>query len=1323
MGRGWLRGMLVAVSLFSAVVSSVNAADDYTVIKSGVACSFLTSFDGSMYFVDQATSNLYKTDGTEAGTVLVKEAFKPSYYVVGGDYFFMAVTTSSEVTGLWAIKKGESTPTRLSETIVNPTGMTYANSTLFVGNKSYAGTHQLFVSDGTASGTKWIKDVYFCSSSLAIGNSLYFAGQAMDGDKKYGLWVTDGTTDGTKELQGGYDSDYYGPKELLAFNDALYFSLYEGLATCVGTTVSTVKSLKRPSELTVVGDKLVFTARDASSNALGIYASDGTESGTTVIAEGASFSDGVVAGGKFHFNGYKTGTTNSYGVWVSDGSAAGTSEVKNLGEGTDYQGANFTDVNGVACFSSNGALWKTDGSTATELKTDVYPSRLVEIDNVLYFRGVLQGNRSGVSREPSANYSLHVYNLTDAPSQYISAFDPLTLNSYDGKILGYVHFDDGTSTIQGDKLVEVQKYGKVVEAYTFTTKTEPSDIGGTTGDGTYPKDLDVQITAKSSATVGEGDDAKDYVFSKWTVSGEVTLVGSATATTSSVKINGEGAATAVYEEKQCTLTVATNPATIGGTSGGGTYSKGNEPLITALEKKTFYENGAYVTFLFTKWTLTGDLEMVSESSPGIARVRVNGDGTATAVYAQGCDLSVVAKPIVLACVNGTGSYPPGTEVAVSADSLEVNYNGPSEDCRGIWRFNQWVVSGDVTLISGETSLNATVLVQTGQAVAAANYSMSAGEVTTATEPEGLGGTSGDGEFDADSETTVRAQPSVVVQDTETQETVWKFKEWQVSGNIEIVSGQEETACDVKVNGHGAATAVYEEAPKPSEGGLVVTVGGDYRSYASVTPGVLDVAAGESVDIACEIYEEYQKAWRFSHWGVLGDGTLSDPLSSSAKLVVKPTLTEGSSIKVTAYLKENPKYEVSTSVKPSSSAGTITLGSEGETFYDGERVEVTATPASGYTFSSAIETSGEGGNVCHTKNPFTVTICPDSRITVFYKGAPITEMTGGAGASGVGKGGLLLLGDIAPYTNTNKGRSIEDFDPESDVVKVWIGEREIDCDLDEGAWKPPVKQEEPAKYTYTSDDKDPFVKVVLDFKKMEFSAQLRKADLSDELDNAWSSIPVTIQIGEEAVYSSNVVAELNGSWSFDGKKDESENIEDLSATMSVFSTDAMKVKAVLRQGKENADKLTIKSGKDELVLAADFEYDDFPEYVCVYLNDWELEVGPFQFVETDETDNDETSKGKNSTPRKIFSYNSGKDETPKVKMVIDQEKKFSWRLTVGDTDLSSINPANGVNLKLVVGNAVGGRLILPKIKSKYKFESEKDEEESEASDARHALGAR
>jgi ELWxxDGT repeat protein len=236
----------------------------------GSAPSDFTAVGATTFFL--ATDNahgreIYKTDGTEEGTRLVKD-INPG-------------PADSNIHGLTALN----------------------GLLLFFANDGVHG-EELWRSNGTEKGTRLVDDINpgpgnSTSASASLNTTVVFQGKmffsADDGVHGRELWETDGTAAGTSlvaDINPGAGGS--NPSALTTFNGKLYFQaaaggsqLWASDGTASGTSL--VKILNptgdaSPSDFTAFGEALFFAANDGTHGSQ-LWMSDGTETGTTTVAQ------------------------------------------------------------------------------------------------------------------------------------------------------------------------------------------------------------------------------------------------------------------------------------------------------------------------------------------------------------------------------------------------------------------------------------------------------------------------------------------------------------------------------------------------------------------------------------------------------------------------------------------------------------------------------------------------------------------------------------------------------------------------------------------------------------------------------------------------------------------------------------------------------------------------------------------------------------------------------------------------------------------------------------------------------------------------------
>lgn len=391
----------------------------------------LTAVGGTFYFLSAASSGeggLWKTDGTVTGTQPVRE-FRPGrtaagvagsawrpLVVVGGALYFVA-DDGAHGAELWR-SDGTSAGTVLVKDIFpgpassSPLDLTVVGNTLYFTADDGRHGVELWKSDGTTAGTVLVRDLYagvaterdragepnsaYPHDLVAFDGALYFT--ATDGQSGAELWTSDGTAAGTRlvaDLLPG--SPPYGPVAL--------------------------------DNLTAGRTRLYFTAT-SEEGAPQLWATDGTRAGTRLLADFGtgivtwSITDLVTMGDRLYFS---AGTAASgQELWRSDGAPESTRLVKDIvalppasyPDGLGYPHGSYphalTDVRGTLYFVAAGpdgmheALWRSDGTThgtvlvadlpgpALDLSPDVPPMLSVGPD--FYFVAATADGQAGLWR-------------------------------------------------------------------------------------------------------------------------------------------------------------------------------------------------------------------------------------------------------------------------------------------------------------------------------------------------------------------------------------------------------------------------------------------------------------------------------------------------------------------------------------------------------------------------------------------------------------------------------------------------------------------------------------------------------------------------------------------------------------------------------------------------------------------------------------------------------------------------------------------------------------------------------------------------------------
>jgi trimeric autotransporter adhesin len=356
----------------------------------------LTLLNANTYVFNSYESNtgseLWKTDGTAAGTVLLKDlnpngSSEPNSFTKLNNSLIFRATTTTTGGELW-ITDGTAAGTNLIKDIYPGTTWSYPRDfkecngyVYFIANTQAEG-EELWRTDGTNAGTTLVKDVLPGSGSSQIkhltkvGNKLFFVST----NTVYGeeLFVTDGTSAGTilvKDIRPGFLSSNI--QDLTAVGNDVFFSADDGvngkeLWRSSGTNATTliyninpehtfqsqtIIESSNPQNLTALNNKLYFSAeksiytgsafigygRELWSLDIGI--------GQPILVRDANTppsSDGIPIEYTQSFTRfgniiYYPATDGQHGfeLWRSDGTEAGTFMVQDLYEGInngiDYQ--------------------------------------------------------------------------------------------------------------------------------------------------------------------------------------------------------------------------------------------------------------------------------------------------------------------------------------------------------------------------------------------------------------------------------------------------------------------------------------------------------------------------------------------------------------------------------------------------------------------------------------------------------------------------------------------------------------------------------------------------------------------------------------------------------------------------------------------------------------------------------------------------------------------------------------------------------------------------------------------------------------------------
>ncbi len=357
-------------------------------------------FLGMGGFTANSQSGLWKSDGTELGTLFLSNISADHFTISNSILFFRGFDGSDY--GLWKTD-GTSNGTVVLLNDVDPKYLTDVNGLLY-----FNGGGHLWISDGSPAGTTIVKNSIDPEEITYVNGTIFFT--ADDGINGRELWKSDGTESGTVIVHDFLvgSSNPYGLTSFLgelylAANGGQGYELWKSNGTPgIGTVL--VKDINpngpgsnsNPDHLEVVGDLLFFTADDGV-HLTELWRSDGTTGGTQMVKDIFPLSASVPqdltnVGGILFFSCYTLAYLNE--LWRSDGTEDGTYLVKDINPNLSSYPMEMTQIGCDFYFSTNGAsgreLWKSDGNAGgTALIGDINPVGPDDVRNLVHINGTI----------------------------------------------------------------------------------------------------------------------------------------------------------------------------------------------------------------------------------------------------------------------------------------------------------------------------------------------------------------------------------------------------------------------------------------------------------------------------------------------------------------------------------------------------------------------------------------------------------------------------------------------------------------------------------------------------------------------------------------------------------------------------------------------------------------------------------------------------------------------------------------------------------------------------------------------------------------------
>lgn len=372
----------------TTTAGSYAAALSETALANGIVFSAVTP---------ENSLQLYKSDGTDASTVLIGNPVLGENHngikdmiTKGNNAYYISTDYSTGSSTASICKTDGSTITKIVETsYLTHFIISYAVASngivFYILNDNSNGSHQLWRTDGTATGTFMLTVTNNQSNALVtLGNNVFFQGsEQVHGSE---LWKSDGTVLGTQMVQDTYPGEIgSAPYSFFVYKNNLYFGAYVatgyGLWKTDGTSAATIKladvepfpAYNDASPFCISNNTLYFNG-NTSAYGHELWKTNGTTAGTVLVKDinpGITGSNPLkltdVNGSLFFTadNGIK-GTE----LWASKGEAVNTSIVKDISPGSSGTlFIDFVSAGGKLFFNvNNSMLWMSDGTQAGTLQ-------------------------------------------------------------------------------------------------------------------------------------------------------------------------------------------------------------------------------------------------------------------------------------------------------------------------------------------------------------------------------------------------------------------------------------------------------------------------------------------------------------------------------------------------------------------------------------------------------------------------------------------------------------------------------------------------------------------------------------------------------------------------------------------------------------------------------------------------------------------------------------------------------------------------------------------------------------------------------------------
>ncbi len=737
------------------------------------------------------------------------------------------------------------------------------------------------------------------------------------------------------------------------------------------------------------------------------------------------------------------------------------------------------------------------------------------------------------------------------------------------------------------------------------------------------------IQGTTSQTINHGSDCaavsatpnSGFMFSGW--SGDCTGIDNPLTIKN---ITANKMVTANFSvEPTAMLTIGASPGGAVTPSGSVKIKFGESLAITATA-----DSG----YRFTGWTTAGGAS-VEKIDAALTKLSATADGAVIGNFVKNTALLTVT-----ATTGGTATPFGATTVTVGEANIILAKANDG------YAFSKWTTTEKASLadalspyttvtLSGDAAVTAS-FVKTSCALAVEAFPASGGTTTP----------SGGSSVATGADISISAAPT----------GEYAFTGWLITGDAECVD-KTAAATTIRLSGNAKATAFFSK----SGGGKAVL-----RFSASPAKGGTTEPSGDqnlSVGDLIAMKAVAAEGWGFIKWQVsAGSALLADEGASSTFVTVKGNAT------VSALFAEAASL---CAITVESGSGGTTSPSGSLTMANGSSQEIRAIHESGYVFSKWT-VSGLASVANATAQTTTLTVTGDGSVSASF----VKESIGGAGGKVV-----LYLDGKAPSTKTSRTLQVEhgndkvnvlkfpiqldSFDVKSAVV-IGIDGNMLTLDSSTGTF---TQKKGKSIYTFKSKSgASPKIRFSLNLDAKTWSLKVSETTLSSV--NANDGVDLVMTVAGTTVLARRLVMAETSGWSFDSKRNSSEELDVTGVPFDAYSVD-------VASGKINASKpaKSTLSIKKALVGIEDFD----PE-----MDDVQLSVGEYLV---------EAPAGSFDSDGDVHVY---RNDTEGVSLTLDLAKG-AWSLKATGAAVQDVHADSGLDIRLVIGAAEGAVRILPTFK--------------------------